>query len=83
MQAPLLNHGPEQSALSHLLTVRIGEHCYGKYIYIPTWNIATDISHMEDRFWNQEHLMRTYPELSPVDVISIVEALVAIKKHSC
>ena len=61
----------------------IGEHCYSKYIYIPTWNIAMDISSMEDRFWNQEHLMRNHPELSPVDVISIVEALEAIKKHTC
>lgn len=62
----------------------IGEHCYSNYIiYIPTWNIAMDISCMEDRFWNQEQLTRNYPELSPVDVISIVEALAAIKKHSC
>ena len=61
----------------------IDEHYYSKYIYIPTWNIAMDISCMEDRFWNQEHLMQNYPELSPVDVISIVEALAAIKKHTC
>lgn len=61
----------------------IGKHYYSNYIYIPTWNIAMDISCLEDCFWNREHLLQTYPELSPVDVISIVEALVAIKKHTC
>ncbi|MDD7024166.1 MAG: hypothetical protein PUI37_04805 [Oscillospiraceae bacterium] len=59
----------------------IGKHEYSRYIYIPTWNIAMDISYLDDRFWNREHLLRNYPELSPVDAVSIVEALAAIKKH--
>lgn len=60
----------------------IGKHYYSRYIYIPTWNIAMDISYLDDRFWNREHLLKTYPELSPVDAVSIVEALVAIQKHT-
>ena len=60
----------------------IGRHSYSHYIYIPTWNIAMDISYLDDRFWNREHLLHTYPELSPVDAISIVEALSAIKEHT-
>jgi len=31
---------------------------------------------------DREHLQQMYPELSPVDVISIVEALAAIKEHN-
>ena len=41
-----------------------------------------DISYLDDHFWNLEHLIQSYPELSPVDAVSIVEALVAIKKHN-
>lgn len=59
----------------------IGRHCHSQYIYIPTWNIAIDISELDDRFWNREHLLRTYPDLSPVDAVSIVEALAIIQKH--
>ena len=62
----------------HLIT---GKHIYSKYIYIPTWNIALDISYLDDRFWNLEHLSETYPELSQTDAVSITEALAAIKKH--
>ena len=73
----------EISARSSCFHLIIGKHYYSNYIYIPTWNIAMDISHLSDRFWNLEHLLKTYPNLSPVDAISIVEALVAIKKHTC
>lgn len=61
----------------------IGEHSHSSYIYIPTLSIAMDISYLDDRFWNREHLSQNYPDLSPVDAISIVEALVTIKKHIC
>lgn len=47
----------------------------GNYIYFSTWSIAIDISCLDDRFWNREHLLQDYPELSPVDAFSIVEAL--------
>lgn len=63
----------------HLL---IGRHYYGRYIYIPIWNIAMDISYLDDRFWNREQLQRNYPDLSPADTVSIVEALAAIKKQN-
>ena len=61
----------------------IGKHQYSRYIYIPTWKIAIDISYLDDRFGNLVHLMQSYPELSPIDAVSIVAALVAIKKHNC
>ena len=61
----------------------ICKHQYSTYIYITTWNIAIDISYLDDRFCNLEHLLQSYPELSSVDAVSIVEALVAIKKHNC
>lgn len=60
----------------------IGQHCYSRYIYIPTWGIAMDISYPDDRFWNREHLLQAFPELSLVDVITIVEALAAIKTYN-
>lgn len=69
----------EISARGSCFHLIIGRHYYSNYIYIPTWNIAMDISYLDDRFWNREHLLQAYPDLSPVDAISIVEALVAIK----
>lgn len=60
----------------------IGQHCYSRYIYIPTWGIAMDISYPDDRFWNREHLLQAFPELSLVDVSTIVEALAAIKTYN-
>ena len=60
----------------------IGKHSRSNYIYIPTFSLAMDISYLDDRYWNREHLLQNYPELSPVDAISIVDALDAIKKHS-
>lgn len=71
----------EISASGSSFHLVIGRHCNSQYIYIPTWNIAMDISWLDDRFWNREQLLRTYPDLSPVDVVSIVEALAAIQKH--
>lgn len=71
----------EISARGSSFHLIIGRHCHSRYIYIPTWNIAMDISWLDDRFWNHEQLSITYPDLSPVDAISIVEALAAIQKH--
>ena len=72
----------EVSARGSSFHLIIGKHQYSRYIYIPTWNIAMDISYLDDRFGNLEHLIQSYPELSPVDAVSIVEALVAIKNHN-
>lgn len=71
----------EVSARGSCFHLIIGRHRNSRYIYIPTWNISMDISYLNDCFWNQEHLKQSYPELSPVDVTSIVEALAAIDKH--
>lgn len=60
----------------------IGRHTQSRYIYIPTWDIAMDISYLNDRFWNKEQLRFRYPELSEVDVTSIVESLVAIHEYT-
>ena len=59
----------------HLL---VGKHAYGKYLCIPNWGIGTEISSLSDCFWNRERLEQDYPELSKVDIISIVKALEAI-----
>lgn len=71
----------EISARGSCFHLILGQHQYSKYIYIPTWNIAMDISYLEDRFWNREQLQLNYPDLSIIDVVSIVEALVAISKQ--
>ena len=59
----------------HLL---VGKHAYGKYLCIPNWGIGTEISSLSDCFWNRERLEQDYPELSKVDIISIVKALEAL-----
>lgn len=61
----------------------IGKHSRSNYIYIPTFALAMDISYLDDRFWNREQLHEAYPQLSPIDVISIVDALAAIKEYIC
>lgn len=71
----------EISARGSCFHLIIGRHRCSRYIYIPTWNIAMDISYLDDRFWNREQLQHSYPELSPVDAVSIVEALAAISKY--
>lgn len=59
----------------------IGRHSRSDYVYIPTLAIAVDISHLDDRFWNMEQLLQNYPGMSPVDAVSIVDALAAIKEN--
>ena len=59
----------------HLL---VEKHAYGKYLCIPNWGIGTEISSLSDCFWNRERLEQDYPELSKVDIISIVKALEAL-----
>ena len=62
----------------HLL---VGKHAYGKYLCIPNWGIGTEISSLSDCFWNRERLEQDYPELSKVDIISIVKALEALSSY--
>ena len=58
-----------------------GKHKYGSYICIPNWNIGTELASLSDSFWNFERLTTYYPELSPVDAISIVDALVKLSEY--
>ena len=62
----------------HLL---IGKHSYGKYLCIPNWKIGTEMSSLSDCFWNSERLEQDYPDLSKVDIISIVKALEALSRY--
>lgn len=71
----------EVSARGSCFHLIIGSHMYSKYIYIPTWNVAMDISYLSDRIWNENQLLSNYPELSPVDIVSIVEAMAAIQQQ--
>lgn len=59
----------------------IGKHSYGKYLCIPNWKIGTEISSLSDCFWNRERLEQDYPELSKVDIISIVKVLEALRRY--
>ena len=43
--------------------------------------IGTEISSLSDCFWNRERLEQDYPELSKVDIISIVKALEALSSY--
>lgn len=58
-----------------------GKHEYGSYICIPNWNIGTELAGLSDSFWNFERLTTYFPELSPVDAISIVNALVKLSEY--
>ena len=58
-----------------------GKHKYGSYICIPNWNIGTELAGLSDSFWNFERLTTYYPELSQVDAISIVNALVKLSEY--
>ena len=57
-----------------------GRHAYGMYLCIPNWSIGTELGGLNDRFWNQERLMR-YTGLGEVDACSIVDALYELRKY--
>jgi len=59
----------------------IGVHSYGKFLCVPNWGIGTELAELSDRFWNLERLTTVYPDISQVDAISIVDALVELSKH--
>lgn len=82
--SPLLPFEPKEFEITargsrfHLI---IGEHSYGKYIYISNLRIGIDIAGLNEREWNLSHLLEHYLQLRLVDAISIADALVAIEKH--
>jgi len=71
----------EVSARSSTFHIICGQHQYGNYICVPNWGIGTELAALGDSFWNLERISTTYPESSLVDVISIVDALVAISEY--
>lgn len=70
----------EVSARASTFHIICGSHRYGTYICIPNWGIGTELARLEDSFWNLERLTNTYPNLSTVDAVSIVDALAAISE---
>lgn len=64
--------------------VVVGEHQNGRYICIPNWNIGTELSRLNDEFWNRERLCN-YTELHPDNVEAVVRAIAVadewIKKY--
>ena len=58
-----------------------GRYTYRNYISIPNWNIGTEISGLKDSFWNFEQLTSACPKLSPVDAISITNALATVSEY--
>lgn len=59
----------------------VGKHAYGKYLCIPNWGIGTEIASLSDCFWNRERLEQNYPDLSKVDIISIVKVPEALNSY--
>lgn len=58
-----------------------GKHAYGNYICILNWNIGTELAGLSDLFWNFKRLTTYYPDLPPVDAISITCALVKLSEY--
>lgn len=52
----------------------VGNHAYGNFICIPNWNVGTELSRLDDLFWNAERL-RNYTSMKSVDVCSVAAAL--------
>ncbi|MBO4980813.1 MAG: hypothetical protein J6C84_02815 [Lachnospiraceae bacterium] len=71
----------EATARQSTFHIIFGNHQYGNYICIPNWGIGTELSCLDDSFWNLERLESTYPWLSTVDTISIVSALAAMSNY--
>jgi hypothetical protein len=59
----------------------LGRHAYGRYVCIPNRGIGTEISSLDDRFWNMERITEIYPDLSLVDAVSIVDALSELSNY--
>lgn len=71
----------EVTARGSTFHLMVGKHTYGKYLCVPNWGIGTEIASLSDCFWNRERLEQDYPELSKVDIISIVKALEALSSY--
>lgn len=71
----------EVTARDSCFHIICGIHKYGNYICIPNWGIGTEMAGLGDSFWNQERLTTYYPEISIVDIISIITALSKLNEY--
>lgn len=55
--------------------------CIWKISVYSQLGISTEIESLSDCFWNRECLDQDYPELSKMDIISIVKTLEALSSY--
>ncbi|MFR0953733.1 MAG: hypothetical protein ACLSGK_13455 [Lachnospiraceae bacterium] len=74
----LCNYLQNVAAITYIFVLQLSTFLfYNKH----NWGIGTEISSLSDCFWNRGRLEQDYPELSKVDVISIVKALEALSSY--
>lgn len=55
----------------------IGSRAYGNYICIPNYSVGSELSYLDDVFWNRERLSGL---MSPVDAATIANGLSHLKE---
>lgn len=58
--------------------VIVGKYQNGQYLCMPGWGVGSELTSLDDSFWNQEQLERY---LSKADAITITEALKTISQE--
>lgn len=58
----------------------VGKHWNGNYICIPNWSIGSELSYLQDEFWNCERLCR-YTSLKEDNAIAVTRALAEADKR--
>ncbi len=58
-----------------------GSYAHGNYLCIPNLGVSTELSGLNDTFWNLERLTMNNPDLSETDAISIIYGLKAISAY--
>lgn len=69
----------EISARGSCFHLILGKHMYGNYMCLPNWNIGSEMSEMQDRFWNWERLKNA--GMKSVDACSVANALVVLSEY--
>ena len=67
----------EITANSWTFHVIVGKHKYGNYICIPNWSIGSELSRLNDYFWNYERLCK-YTALKKQNANVIASALASL-----
>ena len=67
----------EITANSWTFHVIVGKHKYGNYICIPNWNVGSELSRLNDYFWNYERLCK-YTSLKKQNANVIASALASL-----